>query len=323
MEFSYLSQCLICNSKEVKNLFSFKAKDEIEYEIYKCKRCGLHFGNPIPILTDDAVHEIYSSEYFKNYYSKNVEIEDVDQSARLYKTYEKQYSIFEKSIIRKSGLSVLDVGCGDGKFLEIFKKHGWKCYGIEPASYARELLKKKKLECLDVKFLDIHDKNESFDLILMDNVIEHVDFPGPYIKKAYELLNKEGLLIIKTPNSGSIKDNIETIILRILSRRQSNNIMAWIKKRYGMGTGRVHRYGNLHPPIHNCIFNKKSISWILNTVGFNKEDIDVYNASIYNSVWMSKGKNPTTFFARLLQVVDIIGDKLSKGDQLISIAQKK
>jgi len=97
---------------------------------------------------------------------------------------------------------VIDIGCGGGKFLSLLQKNGAKVIGIEldhkRAYYA------EKVNNIDVVKKPIEDvywqkKSDSFDVVTLWDVIEHVNYPIYTLKKATELLKDDGYLFIDTP----------------------------------------------------------------------------------------------------------------------------
>lgn len=94
--------------------------------------------------------------------------------------------------------NVLDVGCSGGYFLDIFKKYGYKCYGVE---FGVEAAKKYQIWVGD--FPEIHIEKK-FDLIIFRGVIEHISYPRVYLDKAISLLDKDALFYLtSTPNSNA------------------------------------------------------------------------------------------------------------------------
>ena len=49
-----------------------------------------------------------------------------------------------------------------------------------------------------------YSPNGTFDVILMLNLIEHVDNPGELLRKAHRLLAPNGIVVVKTPNTDSL-----------------------------------------------------------------------------------------------------------------------
>jgi SAM-dependent methyltransferase len=95
--------------------------------------------------------------------------------------------------------TLLDFGCGDGRFLSFATEMGWKCVGVDFDSNA--VAASKKLG-LDVRLggMDALKSDERFDAITMSHVIEHVHDPVETLLSCYRLLNSGGKIIIETPN---------------------------------------------------------------------------------------------------------------------------
>lgn len=127
---------------------------------------------------------------------------ETDNSRRAEKAV-KNWDDIEKSIeiINKSNL--LEIGCGTGEFLVESKKRGWKnSIGNELELSAAKLSEDKGFEINTGFFENIEaNKYPSFDLIFADNVIEHTMNPLIFLRKSFELLQIEGLLILRLPDT--------------------------------------------------------------------------------------------------------------------------
>ena len=95
---------------------------------------------------------------------------------------------------------LLDIGCGTGDFLETAKNNGWQITGIEPSDNAREIANKKtnnsvyKIEQL------LKLEPNSFDVISLWHVLEHLPNLDEHIKIFKRLLKPNGRLVIAVPN---------------------------------------------------------------------------------------------------------------------------
>ena len=321
IEFKNVDKCLVCNTSQSKDLFKFQSKDDNWYTALKCQNCGLVYASPQPVLTYEAINEIYSSDYYANYYGPKQDYQDRAQTDYYMKCYEKEYAVYNQYTEKKPVRKVFDVGCGDGKFLEIFKKYGWDCIGLEPSETSRQKAIAKGFTVIDVPFLEVKDNIGTFDFIFLDNVIEHINDPNPFIEKAFSLLNPGGIFVLKTPNSDSLNESMETLMLRTLPRSVNNGIMSSIKKLFNQGSGRVHRFGNLHPPVHLAIYNNKSITTALMQGGFVKEKIHNFFVSPHHPTW-GVDESRKGFFYNTKKLIDKLANKLSRGEFLITIAKK-
>lgn len=98
------------------------------------------------------------------------------------------------------GKSILDIGCATGEFLIACKQKGFIVYGVEPNEKAREVaLENHKLVINDLSFLDECESN-SFDVITMWHVLEHVHEINKRMQQVYRLLREDGTAIIALPN---------------------------------------------------------------------------------------------------------------------------
>src|SRR5690606_7174697 len=98
---------------------------------------------------------------------------------------------------------LLDVGCGTGGFLAVTKKRGWTGFGIEPNVQARNIGNKKTDDRIfDVNKLLEFDA-ESFDVITLWHVLEHLPNLEDQISLLKKLLKANGTLIIAVPNHNS------------------------------------------------------------------------------------------------------------------------
>lgn len=104
--------------------------------------------------------------------------------------------------VGSAGKRVLDVGCGLGYFVRHAQEHGAEAYGCElsPAAvrYARERLGLKTVRQGPVEELDYEP--DSFDLITLWDVIEHLTDPLPLVTALRGLLRSDGALFVQTPN---------------------------------------------------------------------------------------------------------------------------
>ena len=113
------------------------------------------------------------------------------------------------------GKRILDVGFGRGKLLYRCKILGAIPYGVEMdmdmVSMARQHLGVNAL-CGSIFDLDL---NERFDVIFMNDFIEHLLEPKKVLQRARELLQPGGLLVIWTPNASRALDDSNPILFRV------------------------------------------------------------------------------------------------------------
>ena len=170
-----------------------------KYEALKCRRCGLIWINPHPLAED--IREIYSAQYFENWYLKYRDERKAYFRKRL-KEIEKIIATDSKESVAERKL--LDVGCGIGLFLEIARERGWDVQGCDTSSFAARYVRDNlNIEVRGKDLAEINFVPQSFDLITMWDVIEHLTHPREYLEKISSLLKDKGRLVIKTPDHPS------------------------------------------------------------------------------------------------------------------------
>ena len=121
--------------------------------------------------------------------------------------FEKTYHFVKRKAIRdkvslinshhaKKG-KILDIGAGTGDFLLECKKQQWEILGIEPNDKAKEIAMGK-----GISFADTIEQLESnsFDVITMWHVLEHVPDVEHQVSELKRLLKPTGTIIIAVPN---------------------------------------------------------------------------------------------------------------------------
>ncbi|MEO0152073.1 MAG: class I SAM-dependent methyltransferase [candidate division WOR-3 bacterium] len=186
--------CRACNSNNL--LFYFSSKGQLgvngNYDFYICKDC-----KSLNLKANFKLEEIL------NFYNENYPLFDIKKTwGKYYKFVEfemrnviRRREKFIKRFISLENKKVLDIGCGDGKFLEFLKKQ-YNCYVV-----GVDIVKLNE----NIKiYNNIDEIDESFDIITLWHYIEHDENPIKTIEKCYNLLNKSGIMIIETPKYPSI-----------------------------------------------------------------------------------------------------------------------
>jgi SAM-dependent methyltransferase len=324
MQFRPTSQCITCYSSQKRKVFEYSGFDSINFTCYKCRECDLLYASPQPIITADALNEIYNSNYYKNYFGEANDYSNSSSKTNqiISNRLKKEFTYFSRFIVEDGEKkNVLDIGCGDGRFLSHFIDIGWRCFGIEPSNFASEIAKKRSVTILKKGVLELTSEHE-FDFIFLDNVIEHLDYPAKYIEKIHGLLSSKGVFVLKTPNSDGFVERTETLILSLLPNQLIKGIMGLLYQKLKIGSGVVHRYGNLHPPVHLSIFNRKSVTAALAKAGFKENEILVLSGSEYYHEWKVERPRPKGIFANILKSMKKFGDSIGRGEMLVAIVKK-
>ena len=103
--------------------------------------------------------------------------------------------------------SILDIGCGEGKFLKLIDYPNVKYVGVDSNKECIEKIKgdiDQEKENEDYEFIHIFvteslNLDGEFDNIIMLAIIEHLDYPGNVLKGLTKNLSVQGRIIITTP----------------------------------------------------------------------------------------------------------------------------
>lgn len=99
----------------------------------------------------------------------------------------------------RAGVRVLDFGCGAGRrFLDALQDRGWRTYGLEP-SVKKAFLRHEELVELPT--------TETFDLIVVNHVLEHVSDPLRILKDLARCMNQDAFLYIGVPRLDTLSEH--------------------------------------------------------------------------------------------------------------------
>lgn len=194
-----LSKCPLCKSGLFLNHTEITdyAVSKETFILCKCSNCELLFTNPRP--NQDMIGPYYN---FPEYYSHEDTAKNFTQW--LYQKV-RNFSISQKvnfiEKLKKKG-KLLDYGCGTGEFLNAAYKRGWKIAGIEPNEKARNQAN-LKLHNKVKKSIDEIKKENTYDVITLYHVLEHIHELRKTIKNLLTHLKSNGYLIIAVPNHES------------------------------------------------------------------------------------------------------------------------
>ncbi len=227
--------CLLCESEG--SLLYTGLRDRLFgapgiWTLMKCPRCQLVWLNPQPI--PDDVGKLYAN-YFthQTFEAKKNSFAGIRKSVKesiLRSSY--GYQIYGSNKVMGSVLSciaplreivgssvrwleagengrLLDVGCGNGRFLDQMRQLGWKVAGIEPDGEAVSVACEKfGLEVFQGSLEKARFADGHFDAITMNHVIEHVPDPIELLKECRRVLKPGGKLVLVTPNIKSLGHHV-------------------------------------------------------------------------------------------------------------------
>jgi len=192
--------CPVCNHQEyslVRAIIDHSVSKET-FNIVKCESCGFHFTNPIP--EEEEIGKYYKSEsYVSHTSSKKGLINRIYHLVRWY-SLRKKVRLIDKLT---RGRNLLDIGAGTGHFLRVASEKGWNVVGLEPDDDARAIAKREnKIDLQPIKDLYLQS-SQSFDVITMWHVLEHVYHLQKDFEQIVGLLKVDGYLVVAVPNRQS------------------------------------------------------------------------------------------------------------------------
>jgi len=100
--------------------------------------------------------------------------------------------------------ALLEIGCGSGEHLQTLASDGWRVRGLDfdPAAVAIAQSRGLDVSVGDVRDLDL--PADSFDAVVMAQLIEHVYDPAGLLAECARLLRPGGRLISITPNADAL-----------------------------------------------------------------------------------------------------------------------
>lgn len=260
-------KCEVCGSIDIKQLNYMPCYRN--YVLMNCFACGLKF-----ILSDNL--EVLDDDSYWDRVNKSIYV-----MPSVLKEFKKKHNKYLEIIknLNPPSYKLLDVGCGNGIFLTNSVKHNFDATGIEPSIIAAELCKKHYGITPHIGYLEIDsDLPKDYGILTAWDVIEHVASPTRFLKSCYAHLQKDGILLLETPDESSIV-------------RKFINILDNAKRAL-----KINSDSNIYYPSHRYYFTHKAIRRLLNDVGFS--NVKIYKEhSIY-----SKSKAKYKFYKKYTNI---------------------
>jgi len=228
--------CPLCASSET--MLLFKRRDlrhhitDIPFNVVRCQQCSLVYINPRP--SPDEIHSYYPEEY----YSPD------DDADKLLRDHNEEFRIKHQYLADIPPGRVLDIGCAKGEFLMFMRHQGWDVSGLDFSQ------KPPNVFGLDIRYGDLDNarfSKETFDLVTLWAVLEHVYDPLAMLSRIREFLKVDGSILLAATNFRSLP-------------------------------GRIMRQDDV--PRHTILFTKQTLGQLLRLSGF-KVDYIVCDCRLY------------------------------------------
>jgi len=102
----------------------------------------------------------------------------------------------------KTGMNILDYGCGPGDFILISEEFGLNSMGVDSQIRSVNMAKARGMNVEHGDALTLNFDENQFDIIILQSVIEHVTDPVNLLSVLMKSLKKNGKLIVSAPTPG-------------------------------------------------------------------------------------------------------------------------
>ncbi|HEY0677537.1 MAG TPA: class I SAM-dependent methyltransferase [Chitinophagaceae bacterium] len=211
--------CPVCNSADHKVYERFGS--ELQYTYVMCDNCGMIYQSPRPVYNQHFIDAAYASYY---QYAENLQLNDLTEIR------ESSVGMFKKEIeyisrYDKKKTAVLDIGSGMGTFLYAAKPIYKSAIGLDVSQQMASFVEEHLGVKVYVQQFESFTYPQKFSLIHMSHVIEHVPDPNLWLRKAKEMLDEEGILVINVPNKYSFGFRMQHLFYKLKLKKQFSN--AW------------------------------------------------------------------------------------------------
>lgn len=239
------------NCSGVSKLFRNKIRNNIKRRVYRCSKCSVEF---LEDIKEDL--KLWYTGAYRNDHTSTIGDTSTNEAKKFFdlnKPLQHRRIKHYKKILRRSD-HVLDIGCSTGHWLDQIKPLVKKVYGLElNKEHASFVRKRLNIPCFTNEIKDFQVDNK-FDVITFFQVFEHIPNPKEFLHHIRSRLKKNGKLIIEVPNLDD----------PVLYYDNNSNYKDFYYRRP-----------------HEFYYNKKSLKYILNSVGLKGEikGIQRYNYS--------------------------------------------
>jgi len=254
--------CVLCGSSEAEVCASGPdfEYDTVcnEFHFVACSECEHQYLSPRP--SPDDLDVIYPSNYYSFTGTTNALV------ARMQRIWESGKVKLYRELVGEGEKRLLDVGCGDGRFLSLlrdFGSRGWQLAGLEFDESAIAKCRAEGFEAFAERVEDFAEREEQqgrYDAVVMLQLIEHVEDPALICERVFSLLKPGGVFIVETPNLAGLD--------------------------YALFRGRW--WGHYHFPRHWNLFSSGSLKRMLEDRGF---EITRSESLISTSSWIISSHN--------------------------------
>lgn len=204
--------CPCCDSSETRLVCS--ARDRLyrttnkKFELHECRRCGVVFLSPMPPEAELAGY--YPPGYWWQTGSASPRSGNWFGLLQAYRRLMVGAHVRRIRRLRvnssRAPTRLLDVGCGDGLFLASCQQLLVERFGLDRSLDALQAAQRRSgLGLIQARVEALPFASESFGLITLFHVLEHLPAPNLFLREAHRLLRPGGWLVVQVPNVASLQ----------------------------------------------------------------------------------------------------------------------
>jgi 2-polyprenyl-3-methyl-5-hydroxy-6-metoxy-1,4-benzoquinol methylase len=165
------------------------------------------FYQLVDLPTEEELADYYSQQYFQTEGAYELAYDD-DELLHIQDKLRLKYTLLFPFLPNDHKPSLLDIGCGEGYTLPFFSNMGWRVVGADHSDFALRqhnpgFLDSFELGAFPEVVRRLRSKSMQFDVIWLDNVLEHVRNPFSLLDECLHLAVSDGLLLVDVPNDYS------------------------------------------------------------------------------------------------------------------------
>lgn len=189
-------KCILCDHTDFVRLPYHYCYNGKQIDIVRCKHCKL--GTLHPMLSSDEILSFYDGDYFQHDYHCGVSDGTyVDNIEQMRADFQPTLKLIKK--YQPNG-DFLEIGCAGGAVLLEAKMAGYTTVGVElsaeMAKWGRDNL---GIDIRPGRFEDQQFLNNSFDVVFLGDVIEHLHEPKQVLKEIHRVLKPGGIVALAYP----------------------------------------------------------------------------------------------------------------------------
>jgi len=232
-----------------------KLKHRLKFNVYKCAACGL----------------LHSDAHFEHSFQSDLESTSRDIGLKQLRL--KNFAAITKELLKYQGdkgkkITGLEIGSGNGWWLETCRDNNIDCIGIEPEHIYENYHKENKLNIVYGFYPDVSPKREQgYDFIIFNDVFEHIPDINGLVESLKKDLADDGILIINLPMSTGFFYKMATRMHNLGSDGSLTRMWQF----------------NFHSP-HMNYFNEHNMKLLLNRHGFGAVSVIKLDTLDFSSV---------------------------------------